>query len=119
VAASRVWFAIARDGLLPGRFAHTNARHSPSRPVWIVGIVAAAIAGLVPIGDAAEVTNIGILLAFAVVSAAVIILRYRTRAAPDVRTPLMPVTPLLGIAFSLWLVSKLQTATWIRFLVWS
>ena len=119
LAASRVWFAIARDGLLPGWFAHTNARHSPSRPVWIVGIVAAAIAGLVPIGDAAELTNIGILLAFVVVSAAVIILRYRSPELPRTfRTPLMPVTPLLGIAFSLWLVSKLQTATWIRFLVW-
>ncbi len=119
LAASRVWFAIARDGLLPGWFAHTNARHSPSRPVWIVGIVAAAIAGFVPIGDAAELTNIGILLAFVVVSAAVIILRYRSPELPRTfRTPLMPVTPLLGIAFSLWLVSKLQTATWIRFLVW-
>jgi len=119
LAASRVWFAIARDGLLPGWFAHTNARHSPSRPVWIVGIVAAAIAGLVPIGDAAELTNIGILLAFVVVSAAVIILRYRSPELPRTfRTPLMPVTPLVGIAFSLWLVSKLQTVTWIRFVVW-
>jgi len=118
LAALRVWFAIARDGLLPGWFAHTNARHSPSRPVWIVGIVAAAIAGLVPIGDAAEL-NIDILLAFVVVSAAVIILRYRSPELPRTfRTPLMPVTPLLGIAPSLWLVSKLQTVTWIRFLVW-
>lgn len=119
LAASRVWFAIARDGLLPGWFAHTNARQSPSRPVWIVGVVAAAIAGFVPIGDAAELTNIGILLAFVVVSAAVIVLRYRSPELPRTfRTPLMPLTPLLGIVFSLWLVSKLQTVTWIRFVVW-
>jgi len=87
--------------------------------VWIVGVVAAAIAGFVPIGDAAELTNIGILLAFVVVSAAVIVLRYRSPELPRTfRTPLMPLTPLLGIVFSLWLVSKLQTVTWIRFVAW-
>ncbi|MEO6882230.1 MAG: amino acid permease [Mycobacteriaceae bacterium] len=119
LGASRVWFAIARDGLLPGWFAHTNAKGSPTRPVWIVGIVAAAIAGLVPIGTAAELTNIGILLAFIVVSIAVIVLRYRSPDLPRTfRTPFMPVTPILGIAFSVWLVTQLQAATWIRFAVW-
>jgi APA family basic amino acid/polyamine antiporter len=119
LGASRVWFAIARDGLLPQWFAHTNARHSPSRPVWIVGIVAAAIGGFMPIGDAAELTNIGILLAFIVVSVAVIVLRYRSPDLPRTfRTPLMPFTPLLGIVFSIWLVSQLQLLTWLRFVVW-
>lgn len=119
LGASRVWFAIARDGLLPGWFTHTNARRSPNRPVWIVGIVSAAIAGLVPIASAAELTNIGILLAFVVVSVSVIVLRYRRPEVPRTfRVPLMPITPLVGIGFSIWLVTKLQTATWIRFLVW-
>ena len=119
LGASRIWFAISRDGLLPGWFAHTNARKSPSRPVWIVGVVAAAIGGFVPIGDAAELTNIGILLAFMVVSGAVIVLRYRSPDLPRTfRTPLMPFIPLLGIGFSIWLVSQLQAVTWIRFLVW-
>ena len=119
LGASRVWFAISRDGLLPAWFAKTNDHHSPSRPVWIVGIVSAGIAGFVSIGDAAELTNIGILLAFVVVSAAVIVLRYRSPDLPRTfRTPLMPFTPLLGIAFSLWLVTKLQPATWVRFAVW-
>ncbi len=119
LGASRVWYAISRDGLLPGWFAETNKQHSPHRPVWIVGITSAGIAGLVPIGDAAELTNIGILLAFVVVSVAVIVLRYRSPELPRTfRAPLMPVTPLVGIGFSLWLVSQLQPATWIRFLVW-
>jgi APA family basic amino acid/polyamine antiporter len=119
LGASRVWYAISRDGLLPGWFAETNAQHSPYRPVWIVGIISAGIAGLVPIGDAAELTNIGILLAFVVVSTAVIVLRYRSPELPRTfRTPLMPFTPILGIGFSLWLVSKLQPATWLRFLIW-
>jgi len=119
LGASRIWFAISRDGLLPAWFAKTNARHSPHRPVWIVGIISAGIAGLVPIGDAAELTNIGILLAFVVVSAAVIVLRYRSPELPRTfHTPFMPVTPLVGIGFSLWLVSKLQPLTWVRFLTW-
>ena len=54
-----------------------------------------------------------------VVSAAVIVLRYRSPDLPRTfRTPLMPFTPLLGIAFSLWLVTKLQPETWVRFAVW-
>ncbi|MBA3233568.1 MAG: amino acid permease [Propionibacteriales bacterium] len=119
LGASRVWYAISRDGLLPGWFAETNAHHSPHRPVWIVGIISAAIAGLVPIADAAELTNIGILLAFVVVSVAVIVLRYRSPDLPRTfRTPLMPVTPLVGIGFSVWLVSKLQIETWLRFGSW-
>jgi APA family basic amino acid/polyamine antiporter len=119
LGASRVWYAISRDGLLPGWFAKTNEHHSPSRPVWIVGVVSAGIAGLVPIGTAAELTNIGILLAFVVVCAAVIILRYRSPDLPRTfRVPLMPVVPLLGIAFSLWLVSQLMWQTWVRFAIW-
>ena len=119
LGASRVWFAISRDGLLPAWFAHTNARHSPDRPVWIVGVVSAGIAGLVPIGSAAELTNIGILLAFIVVSAAVIVLRYRQPELPRTfRVPLMPLTPLVGIGFSIWLVTKLQAVTWLRFVIW-
>jgi APA family basic amino acid/polyamine antiporter len=119
LGASRVWFAISRDGLLPHWFAHTNARHSPDRPVWIVGIVSAGIAGLVPIASAAELTNIGILLAFVVVSVAVIVLRHRRPEIPRTfRVPLMPLTPLLGIGFSIWLVTKLQAVTWLRFIIW-
>ncbi len=119
LGASRVWYAIARDGLLPQWFTRTNEQRSPSRPVWIVGVVAAVFAGLLPIDKLAELTNIGILLAFVVVSAAVIVLRYRSPDLPRTfRVPLMPVTPVVGIAFSLWLVSKLQWETWVRFAVW-
>jgi APA family basic amino acid/polyamine antiporter len=119
LGASRIWYSISRDGLLPPWFAATNRHHSPHRPVWIVGVVAAAIAGFVSIGTAAELTNIGILLAFVVVCAAVIVLRYRSPDLPRTfRVPLMPVVPLLGIGFSLWLTSQLMWQTWVRFAVW-
>jgi basic amino acid/polyamine antiporter, APA family len=119
LGASRIWYSISRDGLLPGWFATTNKHRSPSRPVWIVGVVSAAIAGFVSIGTAAELTNIGILLAFVVVCAAVIVLRYRSPDLPRTfRVPLMPIVPLLGIGFSLWLTSQLMWETWVRFAVW-
>lgn len=119
LGASRVWYAISRDGLLPAWFAKTNRQNSPHRPTWIVGVVSALIAGLVPIGDAAELVNVGILLAFIVVSAAVIVLRYRSPEIPrQFRTPLMPVLPLIGIAFSVWLLTQLQWVTWVRFIAW-
>ena len=119
LGASRVWFAISRDGLLPKWFSETNRNHVPHRPTWIIGIVSALMAGLVPIAEAAELTNIGILLAFIVVSAAIIVLRYRSPEIPRTfRTPFMPVLPLVGIAFSIWLISQLDVVTWIRFVIW-
>jgi APA family basic amino acid/polyamine antiporter len=119
LGASRVWFAISRDGLLPAWFATTNRHRVPHRPTWAIGVTAALMAGFLPITAVAELTNIGILLAFIVVSAAVIVLRYRSPGLPRTfRTPWMPFTPLLGIAFSLWLVTELKPVTWLRFAVW-
>ncbi|MFD8819504.1 amino acid permease, partial [Streptomyces sp. NPDC059627] len=65
LGVTRVWFAMSRDGLLPAWFAKTHpTRHVPTRVTWIVGAASALLAGFVPIGEAAELTNIGILLAF-------------------------------------------------------
>jgi len=120
LGASRVWFAISRDGLLPGWFAEVHPRTEvPHRPTWIIGAVSAGIAGLMPIAEAAELTNIGILLAFVVVCVAVIVLRYRSPGLPrGFRCPGMPIVPLAGIGFSLWLITQLQTMTYVRFAVW-
>jgi basic amino acid/polyamine antiporter, APA family len=120
LGATRVWYAISRDGLLPRWFAETHrTRHVPHRPTWIVGGVSAVMAGLMPIEDAAELTNIGILLAFVVVCVAVIVLRYRQPDLPrSYKCPGMPFVPAIGVAFSLWLVTFLDPATWLRFAVW-
>ncbi|MFE2051886.1 amino acid permease [Streptomyces sp. NPDC059459] len=120
LGVTRVWFSMSRDGLLPKWFAKTHpTRHVPTRVTWIVGVASAAIAGFLPIGEAAELTNIGILLAFVVVCAAVIVLRYRQPDLPRTfRTPWMPVVPALGIVFSIWLITFLQWQTWARFAVW-
>ncbi|MEV5933310.1 amino acid permease [Streptomyces sp. NPDC052079] len=120
LGVTRVWFAMSRDGLLPRWFARTHpTRHVPTRVTWIVGVASAAIAGFLPIGEAAELTNIGILLAFTVVCTAVIVLRYRQPELPRTfRTPWMPVVPAVGVVFSIWLITFLQWQTWARFAVW-
>ncbi|WP_455361787.1 amino acid permease [Streptomyces sp. SYSU K21746] len=120
LGVTRVWFAMSRDGLLPKWFAKTHeTRHVPTRVTWIVGVASAVIAGFLPIGEAAELTNIGILLAFVVVCIAVIVLRYRRPELPRTfRCPGMPVVPALGVIFSIWLITFLQWQTWARFSVW-
>ncbi|MGV9778768.1 amino acid permease [Streptosporangium sp. NPDC003464] len=120
LGVSRVWFSMSRDGLLPKWFAKTHpTRHVPTRVTWIIGIASALIAGFLPIREAAELTNIGILLAFAVVCTAVIVLRYRQPDLPRTfRCPAMPVVPAIGVVFSLWLITYLQWQTWVRFAVW-
>ncbi|MEU9478900.1 amino acid permease [Streptomyces sp. NPDC048191] len=120
LGVTRVWFSMSRDGLLPAWFAKTHpTRHVPTRVTWIVGVASALIAGFVPIGSAAELTNIGILLAFVVVCTAVIVLRYRHPELPRTfRTPGMPVVPALGVLFSIWLITFLTWETWVRFAVW-
>lgn len=120
MGVTRVWFSMSRDGLLPKWFAKTHpTRHVPTRVTWIVGVASALIAGFLPIGEAAELTNIGILLAFIVVCVAVIVLRYRQPELPRTfRTPAMPVVPVIGIVFSIWLITFLQWQTWVRFAVW-
>ncbi|MGP4087772.1 amino acid permease, partial [Streptomyces sp. KR55] len=120
LGVTRVWFSMSRDGLLPPWFAKTHpTRHVPTRVTWIVGVASAAIAGFLPIGEAAELTNIGILLAFVVVCIAVIVLRYRQPELPRTfRTPWMPFVPAVGVVFSIWLITFLAWQTWARFAVW-
>lgn len=120
LGVTRVWFSMSRDGLLPTWFAKLHpVRHVPVRVTWIVGAGSALIAGFLPIREAAELTNIGILLAFVVVCAAVIVLRYRRPDLPRAfRLPGMPVVPAIGVLFSLWLITFLTPLTWLRFVVW-
>ncbi|MGW5200966.1 amino acid permease [Streptomyces spiralis] len=120
LAVSRVWFSMSRDGLLPRYFAENHPRRQvPTRVIWPVGIGSAVIAGLLPIREAADLTNIGILMAFIVVAVAVVVMR---RTKPDLprafRTPLVPLVPAVGVAFSVWLIGNLDWVTWVRFAVW-
>lgn len=120
LAAARIWFSLSRDGLLPAWFAKVHPKHgTPYRPTLILGVVTAVVAGLLPIGDLAMLVNIGALTAFVVICGAVLVLRYKQPALPRAfRTPWVPFVPLIGIGFSIWLLTHLPWATWERFLVW-
>jgi len=117
---TRVFLAMSRDGLLPPVFSAVNKNtQTPIRIIIASGVLIALIAGFTPIGDVAELVNIGTLAAFVLVCAGVIHLRY-TR--PDLkrpfRTPFGSVTPLLGIIFCVYLMLSLPPITWVRFGIW-
>jgi APA family basic amino acid/polyamine antiporter len=120
LACARIWFAMSRDGLLPRWFAVPHPRfQTPYRPTLIAGALTAVVAALFPIREVAELVNIGTLSAFVAICLAVMILRWTRPDAPRrFRTPFMPFTPLVGIGFSLWLMSRLPALAWARFLVW-
>ncbi|MEV6391826.1 amino acid permease [Nocardia xishanensis] len=120
LGVTRVWYSMSRDGLLPEWFAKTHPeRKVPTRVTWIVGVGSALLAGLLPIDLVAELTNIGILSAFVVVCVAVLVFRYTRPEVPRTfRLPFMPVVPIVGVVFSVWLILSLPWQTWVRFGVW-
>ena len=121
---SRVFFSMSRDGLLPEWAGKVHPRF---RTPWIssivVGFFVAIIAGVLPINVLGQLTSIGTLLAFVIVSAGVWALRVKR---PDLHRPFkapmvwkgFPLTPILGIVISLGLMASLPWSTWLRLIVW-
>lgn len=113
---TRIFYTIARDGLLPAPLA---AVHPKFRTPWIntliVGVLAAGAAGFMSLDALADLTNVGSLAAFSIVCITVLYLRI---AAPDLkrpfRTPLFPLTPILGAVMCLFLLMSLMTRTGTR-----
>jgi len=82
-------------------------------------VFTALVAALFPLGEVAKLVNIGVLSAFIVICSAVLLLRVRKPDLPRAfRTPWVPVIPVVGILFSIWLLSELAAITWMVFLVW-
>ncbi|WP_295398940.1 amino acid permease [uncultured Thiocystis sp.] len=117
---TRVFLAMSRDGLLPPVFARVNARtHTPIRVIVVSGLLMAAVAGLTPIGEVAELVNIGTLAAFFLVCIGVVSLRATHPDLPrPFKTPWSPVVPLLGAISCLYLMLNLPLVTWLRFGLW-
>jgi APA family basic amino acid/polyamine antiporter len=117
---SRVFFAMSRDGLLPGVFRELHpVFRTPLKVTILVGAVTAVIASLLPLQTIAELVNIGTLAAFIIVSLGVIMLR-RTRPELDrpFRCPFVPAVPLLCIVSCSILIFMLPTVTHLRFVIW-
>jgi APA family basic amino acid/polyamine antiporter len=117
---ARVWFAMSRDGLLPTVFSHIHPRfRTPSVATWVAGFVVGIPGGLLDIGTVSNLSNIGTLFAFVLVSIAVLILRFREpERRRDFRVPLGPVFPLLSIFFCVLLMMGLEVMTWMAFFAW-
>lgn len=117
---TRVGLAMGRDGLIPKRFAKLHPeRKTPILMITFSGIIIAAVAGFMPLQEAAELVNIGTLSAFVLVCTGVIVLR-RTQPnlARPFKLPFSPVIPLLGVAFCIYLMLHLSGTTWVRFVIW-
>jgi len=117
---ARVWFAMSRDRLLPDVFSRVHPRfRTPAFATWIAGILVAIPAGLFDVGTFAEMSNIGTLFAFVLVSIGVIVLRVKQpERSRGFRVPFGPVIPVLSALFCILLMAGLPAKTWIRFFVW-
>jgi len=117
---ARVWFAMSRDGLLPKLFSKVHPQHrTPYVSTWIAGLAVGIPAGIWDIGTFADLSNIGTLFAFMVVSAGVLVLRKKQPERPrGFRVPLVPLLPWLSILSCLGLMMGLPILTWLRFLGW-
>jgi APA family basic amino acid/polyamine antiporter len=116
----RIFMSMARDGLLPPFLSRVHPRFkTPYVGTIITGLFVASFAAFANIAEVVDLTNIGTLFAFVLVSAGVILLR---RAEPDrkrpFRAPLVPITPIISILACLYLMVQLPKITWIRFGIW-
>ena len=121
IAQARIFFAMARDGLLPKFFGRVHPKfRTPSTGTVVTGVSAAIIGGLFPVGVLGHLVSIGTLAAFVTVCIGVLVLR-RTR--PDLprpfRTPLPWFTCLAGAAVCGLMMVSLGAATWWRLAIWT
>ncbi|HJU67690.1 MAG TPA: amino acid permease [Gemmatimonadaceae bacterium] len=116
----RIFYSMARDGLLPAVFGRVHKRfQTPYVTTILTGVVAGTVAGLFPIGVLGELVSIGTLLAFVIVCAGIWVLRVRSPELPrPFRTPLVPIVPILGILICGYMMARLPGDTWVRLLVW-
>jgi APA family basic amino acid/polyamine antiporter len=116
----RIFYSMARDGLLPPAFAKVHPKYrTPHVTTILSGVLVAAFASFANIEEMVDLTNIGTLFAFALVSAGVIVLR---RTHPEAhrpfRVPFVPWLPIVAVASCLFLAAGLPFITWMRFAIW-
>ena len=116
----RIFFSMARDGLLPAWAAKVHPRfRTPHVTTILTGLVVGVCSSLANINELVELTNIGTLFAFVLVAAGIVFLRYTDPDRPrPFRAPLVPWVPLGAIASCAYLMWQLPKVTWIRFFVW-
>jgi APA family basic amino acid/polyamine antiporter len=120
MAQSRIFFSMATDGLIPQAASKVHPRFgTPYLTTIVTGLAVGVVASLLPIGIVGELASIGTLLAFIIVCAGVLVLRYTHPELPrPFRTPGVPFIPVLGILSCFYLMAGLPKDTWIRLLGW-
>ncbi|MEO8138003.1 MAG: amino acid permease [Gemmatimonadota bacterium] len=116
----RIFYSMARDGLLPAVFGKVHPKfRTPYVSTIVTGAVAMVIAGIFPIGLLGELVSIGTLLAFVIVCGGIIVLRRTQPGLPrPFKTPLVPLVPILGILICGYMMYGLPVDTWLRLAIW-
>jgi len=118
---TRVFLGMAKDGLLPGFFKEIHANFkTPWKSTILVGFIISIVAALTPIDKVSEMCSMGTLLAFAMISGAVLLLRYQQ---PNIerpyKAPLIWFVAPMGVLFNVFLMTQVRTETWYAFIIWS
>jgi APA family basic amino acid/polyamine antiporter len=121
LSQARILLAMARDGLLPRKFfGDVHKRFcTPWKSTILTGVFVGLLSSLLPLKVLSDLVNIGTLMAFIIVCAAVLIMR---KTNPDAerpfRAPFVPLIPVLGILTCLLLMFSLPAENWLRLVVW-
>ncbi|MFY4774079.1 amino acid permease [Metabacillus sp. RGM 3146] len=117
---TRLFYAISRDGLLPKRLSRVSPeKNTPVFSSWVSFVAVSIFAGLIPLGQLAELTNIGTLFAFMTVSVGILYIRKNKMASnTGFKVPFVPVVPILAFVFCGYLVLQLPAITWQFFGIW-
>lgn len=118
---ARLIYVISRDGLLPIGLSHVNEKtKTPSNATLIAGFLSAILAGVVPLGQLAAVTNIVTLMVFVIIAAGILKLRkeYGQPKSGEFKVPWVPFFPILSIVVCLYLMFQLSLSVWMMFVIW-
>jgi APA family basic amino acid/polyamine antiporter len=116
----RIFFSMARDGLLPKWFAKVHPKYrTPHVTTILTGVLVGALSMFFSIDEMVDLTNIGTLFAFILVCVGIIILRIKDPHRPRAfKVPFFPVVPILGVFSCIYLMQGLPLVTWYRFGGW-
>jgi APA family basic amino acid/polyamine antiporter len=118
---TRIFLGMAKDGLLPKQlFASIHPKFkTPYKSTILVGFIISIVAAFTPINTVSEMCSMGTLLAFAMISGAVWLLRVKQpQLERPYKTPFLPVVASLGMGFNLFLMTQVRANTWIAFIIW-
>ncbi|MFC6181144.1 amino acid permease [Lactiplantibacillus daowaiensis] len=119
-SSSRLLYSIGRDGLLPSFLGKIDKNHTPKHAMVTVTIVISILGGFVPLGQLANLVNIGTLIAFTFVSFGIILLRRNPKLnkIKGFRVPFYPYLPIISGLLCIFMMTQLSAETWVASIIW-